>query len=430
MSHIYIRGGRQLHGDVEISGMKNAALGIIPAALLANDVVILENVPHIADITNMVQILQDLQVRISYLDEHTLRIDSRGLQNQPLASEAVHKMRASYYLIGALLGRYGKAAVGYPGGCNFVQRPIDLHLKGFEALGAKVDVGDLIYAEADHLHGANIFLDIVSVGATINIMLAAVLADGETIINNAAKEPHVVDTANFLNSMGARVSGAGTDRIVIRGVESLHGVTYQIIPDQIEAGTYMTAAVITGGDITVRNIIPKHMSAITAKLVDLGATIQEFDDAIRVSVHGPLSELMIKTAPYPGFPTEMQPVFVAMLALVPGSSMVTENVWDNRFSYVNQLVKMGADIRVDGRVAVIKGVDKLTGCEIEATDLRAGAAMVLAGLAAEGVTAVDNVKYIFRGYESMIEKLRGLGADIWYDGDEQNQPVVVEGKIG
>ena len=430
MSHIYIRGGHPLHGDVEISGMKNAALAIIPAALLADDVVVLENVPHIADITNMIQILQDLKVRITYLDEHTIRIDSRGLQNQALASEAVHKMRASYYLIGALLGRYGKAAVGYPGGCNFVQRPIDLHLKGFEALGAKVEVGDLIYAETDHLHGANIFLDIVSVGATINIMLAAVLADGETVINNAAKEPHGVDTANFLNSMGGRVSGAGTDRIVIRGVKSLHGANYQIIPDQIEAGTYMTAAVITKGDVTVRNIIPKHMSAITAKLVDLGATIQEFDDAIRVSVHGPLSELMIKTAPYPGFPTDMQPVFVAMLSLVPGSSIVTENVWDNRFSYVNQLVKMGADIHLDGRIAVIKGVEKLTGCEIEATDLRAGAAMVLAGLAADGVTAVDNVKYIFRGYESMIEKLRVLGADIWYDGDEQNQPVVVEGKIG
>ncbi|MBQ7063481.1 MAG: UDP-N-acetylglucosamine 1-carboxyvinyltransferase [Firmicutes bacterium] len=429
MERIYINGGNRLHGKVEISGAKNAAVALIPAALLADDVVELENVPHIADISSMVSVLKDLGVSIHYLDEHTLRIDSRGLVNRPADSEGVRKMRASYYLLGVLLGRFGSADVVFPGGCNFGIRPIDLHLKGFESLGATVEAKDRIQVRAEHLHGANIFLDVVSVGATINIMLAAVLADGTTVISNAAKEPHVVDTANFLNSMGANISGAGTDRIVIRGVRRLHGTTYQIIPDQIEAGTYMVAAAITGGDITVRNIIPKHMDSISAKLLDMGAFIEEFDDAIRVCAPEPLKDTVIKTAPYPGFPTDMQPQFMTLMSVVRGTSIITENVWDNRFQYVTQLHKLGADISVDGRVAVVKGVDHLDGCEVEATDLRAGAAMVLAGLAARGTTVITNVKYISRGYEAMVQKLVQLGADIRLEGAAAD-PIIVEGRVG
>lgn len=428
MERIRIQGEQPLKGSVCISGAKNAAVAIIPAALLADDLVELENVPHIADIKNLVAVLREMGVRINYKDEHTLMIDSRGLSNQCVDMEGVHKMRASYYLLGVLLGRFGKAEVAFPGGCNFGQRPIDLHLKGFEAMGATVDAGDVIRVEAPELCGANVFLDVVSVGATINIMLAAVRAKGTTIISNAAKEPHVVDTANFLNSMGAKISGAGTDRVVIRGVEKMHGTSYAIIPDQIEAGTYMVAAAITGGDVVVQNIIPRHMDAISAKLSEMGVTIEEMDDAIRVAVEKPLHEIVIKTAPYPGFPTDMQPQFMTLMSVVNGTSIITENVWENRFQYVAQLCKMGADISVDGRIAVVKGAKRLNGCTVEATDLRAGAAMVLAGLAARGTTTITNVKYIYRGYESMVQKLIALGADITCEG-ETLEPVLVEGNL-
>ena len=428
MERIRIQGEQPLKGSVCISGAKNAAVAIIPAALLADDLVELENVPHIADIKNLVAVLREMGVRINYKDEHTLMIDSRGLSNQCVDMEGVRKMRASYYLLGVLLGRFGKAEVAFPGGCNFGQRPIDLHLKGFEAMGATVDAGDVIRVEAKDLCGANVFLDVVSVGATINIMLAAVRAKGTTIISNAAKEPHVVDTANFLNSMGAKISGAGTDRVVIRGVEKLHGTSYAIIPDQIEAGTYMVAAAITGGDVVVQNIIPRHMDAISAKLSEMGVTIEEMDDAIRVAVERPLHEIVIKTAPYPGFPTDMQPQFMTLMSVVNGTSIITENVWENRFQYVAQLCKMGADISVDGRIAVVKGAKRLNGCTVEATDLRAGAAMVLAGLAARGTTTITNVKYIYRGYESMVQKLIALGADITCEG-ETPEPVLVEGNL-
>ena len=428
MERIRIQGEQPLKGSVCISGAKNAAVAIIPAALLADDLVELENVPHIADIKNLVAVLREMGVRINYKDEHTLMIDSRGLSNQCVDMEGVRKMRASYYLLGVLLGRFGKAEVAFPGGCNFGQRPIDLHLKGFEAMGATVDAGDVIRVEASELCGANVFLDVVSVGATINIMLAAVRAKGTTIISNAAKEPHVVDTANFLNSMGAKISGAGTDRVVIRGVEKLHGTSYTIIPDQIEAGTYMVAAAITGGDVVVQNIIPRHMDAISAKLSEMGVTIEEMDDAIRVAVEKPLHEIVIKTAPYPGFPTDMQPQFMTLMSVVNGTSIITENVWENRFQYVAQLCKMGADISVDGRIAVVKGAKRLNGCTVEATDLRAGAAMVLAGLAAKGTTTITNVKYIYRGYESMVQKLIALGADITCEG-ETPELVLVEGNL-
>ncbi|MFR8088087.1 MAG: UDP-N-acetylglucosamine 1-carboxyvinyltransferase [Lachnospirales bacterium] len=429
MEKIMIQGEHPLRGAVSISGAKNAAVAIIPAALLADDVVELENVPYIADIKNLVAVLKEMGIKIQYKDEHTLVIDSRGLKNQCVDMEGVRKMRASYYLLGVLLGRFGSAKVVFPGGCNFGLRPIDLHLKGFEALGATVDAKDIISVEAEELKGSNIFLDVVSVGATINIMLAAVLAKGTTVISNAAKEPHVVDTANFLNSMGARISGAGTDRIVIRGVEKLHGTSYTIIPDQIEAGTYMVAAAITGGDILVENIIPKHMDAISAKLSEMGVRIEEMDDAIRVTADRPLKPTMIKTSPYPGFPTDMQPQFMTLMAVTQGTSIITENVWENRFQYVAQLIKMGADINVDGRIAVVQGVKDLTGCEVEATDLRAGAAMVLAGLAAGGTTTITNIKYICRGYEAMVEKLYSLGAHISCDG-KSFDPIVLEGKLG
>lgn len=429
MERIMIQGEHPLKGSVCISGAKNAAVAIIPAALLADDIVILENVPYIADIKNLVAVLKEMDIHIHYEDTHTLVIDSRGLKNRCVDMEGVRKMRASYYLLGVLLGRFGSAQVAFPGGCNFGLRPIDLHLKGFEAMGAVVDAKDVISVQTNELKGANIFLDVVSVGATINIMLAAVLAKGTTIISNAAKEPHVVDTANFLNSMGAKISGAGTDRIVIRGVSRLHGTTYTIIPDQIEAGTYMLAAAITEGDITIRNIIPKHMDAISAKLTEMGAIVEEGDDSIRVRAVRPLKPTMIKTSPYPGFPTDMQPQIMTLMAVTRGTSIITENVWESRFQYVAQLRKMGADINVDGRIAVVQGVDRLQGCEVEATDLRAGAAMVLAGLAASGTTTITNVKYIYRGYEAMVQKLIELGACIHCEG-ERFEPVVLEGKLG
>ena len=412
MERIRIQGEQPLKGSVCISGAKNAAVAIIPAALLADDLVELENVPHIADIKNLVAVLREMGVRINYKDEHTLMIDSRGLSNQCVDMEGVRKMRASYYLLGVLLGRFGKAEVAFPGGCNFGQRPIDLHLKGFEAMGATVDAGDVIRVEASELCGANVFLDVVSVGATINIMMAASMAEGYTIIENCAREPHVVDVANFLNSMGANIKGAGTDVIRIRGVQKLHRTEYSVIPDQIEAGTFMFAAAATKGDITVKNVIPKHLEATTAKLLEIGCEVEEFDNAVRVVASKRLCSTNVKTLPYPGYPTDMQPQIGVALALAKGTSIVTESIFENRFKYMDELTRMGAVVRVEGNTAIITGVEKLSGARVSAPDLRAGAALVIAGLAADGITTIDDIVYIQRGYELFDEKLRSLGAEI------------------
>lgn len=428
MEKLVIHGQRPLKGNVQINGAKNAVLPILSAALLADDIVIIENIPKIADIDNMVEIIRSMNAKVEYLDEHTLRVDGRHLINECADSEAVRKMRASYYLLGVLLGRFKHARVAFPGGCDFGVRPIDQHIKGFEALGASVDAKSIIEIKARELKGTNIFLDVVSVGATINIMLAAVLAKGTTVIENAAKEPHVVDTASFLNSMGADIKGAGTDVIRIKGVQKLHGSTYAVIPDQIEAGTYMVAAAISGGDVTVENLIPRHMEAITAKLRESGVTVIEQDDSLRVISEGPHKPVKIKTLPYPGFPTDMQPQMMAYLATIPGTSIVNESVYDgNRFRYVEQLKRMGANIDVEGRIAVVDGVPALIGTEVEATDLRAGAAMVLAGLAAYGDTTVTSIKYIDRGYERMVDKLNAMGA--WIERVNETDPAPVEETI-
>ncbi|MCF0135446.1 MAG: UDP-N-acetylglucosamine 1-carboxyvinyltransferase [Lachnospiraceae bacterium] len=413
MDKLMVRRGNPLHGEVSISGSKNAALPIMIASLLCEDVVTLENVPDIADTKNITRIMKTLDVDVEYLDEHTLRIDSRHMTNRCADCEEVRKMRASYYYLGALLGRFGSARVAFPGGCNFGVRPIDLHIKGFEALGAVVSTQSIIEMKADNLMGARIFLDFASVGATINIMLAAVKARGTTVIENAAKEPHVVDTASFLNSMGADVKGAGTDTIRIRGVRKMHGSSYAIIPDQIEAGTYMVAAAISEGEVTIRNLIPRHMESISAKLREAGVRIAQGGDWITVSGRDcRLRPTKVKTMPYPGFPTDMQPQMMALLSIIQGTSMVNESVFDDRFRYVEELKKMGAHIDVEGHIAIVEGVDRLVGTEVQATDLRAGAAMILAGLAAEGTTYITNVEYIDRGYESMVEHFRDLGADI------------------
>lgn len=413
MDKLMIRGQHPLRGDVSISGSKNAALPILVAAALSEDVVILENVPEIADIKNLIKIFKILNVDVEYLDEHTIRIDSRDMQNNCADCEEVRKMRASYYFLGVLLGRFGSAKVAFPGGCDFGVRPIDLHIKGFEALGAVVSTQSIIDMKAENLLGTRIFLDFASVGATINIMLAAVKARGTTVIENAAKEPHVVDTANFLNSMGADVKGAGTDTIRIRGVRRMHGSNYAIIPDQIEAGTYMVAAAISAGDVTIHNLIPRHMESISAKLREMGVRVSEGDDWIRVVGEGcRFRPTKVKTMPYPGFPTDMQPQMMALLTTVQGTSMINESIYDDRFRYVEQLRKMGAHIDVEGHIAIVEGVEKLSGAEVAATDLRAGAAMILAGLAAEGLTYITNVDYIDRGYERMVERFQALGAEI------------------
>ena len=429
MEKIIIHGQKTLRGEVEINGSKNAAVAILPAALLANDIVILENVPDIADIKNLIQIMREMQVKVDRIDSHTLRIDSRHMINDCANSESVRKMRASYYLLGVLLGRFKNARVAFPGGCDFGVRPIDLHVKGFEALGAEVNAKAIIEMKARELVGTNIFLDIASVGATINIMLAAVLAKGTTVIENAAKEPHVVDTASFLNSMGADVKGAGTDVIRIRGVQKLHGSQYAIISDQIEAGTYMIAGAVTGGDVTITNVIPRHMDSVSAKLREIGITVIEKDETIRVIGSEHMKPTKVKTLPYPGFPTDMQPQMMVLLSMIPGTSMVNESIWDNRFRYVEQLKRLGANIDVEGHIAIIEGVDQLQGGEVVATDLRAGAAMVLAGLAAEGSTTITNIHYIDRGYEGMVRKLTKLGACIERTNDEEPQLTVVENKI-
>ncbi len=415
MDKFVIHGGKPLFGEVTVSGAKNAAVAIIPAAVLVDGVCRIENIPMVSDVIIQLEILRELGCGVRVLNRDTVEIDASTLRTSTAISDLNRKMRASYYLIGAFLGRFGKAEVAMPGGCNFGGvRPIDQHMKGFEALGAGVDIRNgIVYAQAENgLRGATVYMDVVSVGATVNIMLAACLAEGQTIIENAAKEPHIVDLANFLNSMGADIMGAGTDIIKIRGVGSLVGGFYSIIPDQIEAGTYMAAVAAAGGSVLVKNVIPKHMDCITAKLEELGAEIQEEDDSIRVTRSGPIHKIQVKTLPYPGFPTDMQPQLAAALCLAQGTSVVTEGVWENRFRYSDELRRMGARIQVDGKVAVIEGVEKLTGAPVRASDLRAGAALVIAGLAAEGTTEIEEIGYIERGYEDIVEKLRRLGADI------------------
>jgi len=411
-----IRGGNPLHGEIEISGAKNAAVAIIPAALMVDGVCRIENIPQISDVTLILQILQELGADVRTVNRTTVDIDCSRIRNRKVSMEQGSKIRASYYLVGALLGRFGWAEVPMPGGCDLGGRPIDQHIKGFAAMGAKVEVRngyiDAKCTNASRLTGGQVYLDIVSVGATMNIMLGAALADGMTVIENAAKEPHIVDLANFLNSMGADIRGAGTDVIKIRGADRLHGGTYSIIPDQIEAGTYMAAVAAAGGEVLIKNVIPKHLDCITAKLLEMGVDVEEQDEAVLVRRSGPLNRANIKTMPYPGFPTDMQSQIGAVLCTAQGTSIITEGVWDNRYRYVDELRRMGASIQVDGKVAVIEGVDHLTGAPVRACDLRAGAAMVIAGLAAQGVTEVESIHHIERGYENLVEKLSAVGADI------------------
>ncbi len=411
MEQYIMKGGLPLVGEVEIGGAKNAALAIIAAAIMTDETVIIENLPDVKDINVLLEAMQEIGASVIRVDRHTARINGGKIGAHSVDYEFIKKIRASYYLLGALLGKYKEASVPLPGGCNIGSRPIDQHIKGFEALGAVVKIeGGFINAKAENLHGAHIYLDMESVGATINIMMAASMADGNTVIENVAKEPHVVDVANFLNSMGANIKGAGTDVIKIKGVKRLHRTEYSIIPDQIEAGTFMFAAAATGGDVLVKNIIPKHMEGASAKLIEMGCTIEEYDDAIRVIGGKQIKPTRVKTAPYPGFPTDMQPQIAAALALANGTSMVTESIFENRFKYVDELARMGANIKVEGNRAVVMGVEKLTGARVSAPDLRAGAALVIAGLAAEGITIIDDIHYVQRGYERFEEKMQGLGA--------------------
>ena len=414
MEKYVILGGARLEGEVEISGAKNSAVALIVAALMVDDVCIIENVPRVSDTYVLIDIINQLGGKAEFIDKGVLRVDGRNVCCCDAPYEMVSKIRASSYLMGALLGRFGEARVAMPGGCDFGVRPIDLHLKGFVALGAEysVEAGGIVDIRSEHLAGASIYMDQVSVGATINVMLAAAMADGQTVIENAAKEPHIVDVANFLNSMGANIKGAGTDVIKIKGVEKLHGGTYTVIPDQIEAGTFMIAAAATGGDVVIKNIIPKHLDSISAKLLEMGVEIEEYDDSIRVYSNGELKKANVKTMPHPGFPTDLQPQILTLLTCAEGTSIVTENVWDNRFKYVEELRRMGANVSVDGRIAVVEGGSALTGSPVSSTDLRAGAALVIAGLMAEGVTEIYNIKYIDRGYEDFEIKLRTLGAQI------------------
>lgn len=414
MEQYIIKGGNPLVGEVEIGGAKNAALGILAAAIMTDDTVRIENLPDVNDINVLLEAIEGIGARVERLDRHTVKINGSTIGDISVDYEYIKKIRASYYLLGALLGKYKKAEVPLPGGCNIGSRPIDLHLKGFRALGAAVEIkhGAIVATASGGLHGSHIFMDTVSVGATINIMMAASMAKGHTIIENAAREPHVVDTANFLNSMGAEIKGAGTDVIRIRGVETLHATDYSIVPDMIEAGTYMFAAAATKGDVLIKNVIPKHLEAITAKLEEIGCEVEEFDDAVRVRAGRRLHRTHVKTLPYPGYPTDMQPQIAVTLALAEGTSIVTESIFENRFKYADELSRMGANIKVEGNSAIIDGVRKLTGARVSAPDLRAGAALVIAGLAADGVTVVDDIVYIQRGYENFEEKLRSLGAEI------------------
>lgn len=414
MEKIIINGGNRLTGEVEISGAKNAVVAIIPATILAEDVCRIENIPNISDVSAMIKILRRLGAEVKMINKNTLEIDTSHIRSNVVEHDMSKLLRASYYFIGALLGRFNHAKVAMPGGCCFGVRPIDQHIKGFEAIGATVSIEEnaMVDARADKLLGTSVYFDVVSVGATINLMLAAVKAKGLTIIENAAKEPHIVDLANFLNSMGADIRGAGTDVIKIRGVDKLHGCEYAIIPDQIEAGTYMVAAAATQGDVLIKNVIPKHLESISAKLIESGAVVEEFDDSVRVFADCRPNHCSIKTMPHPGFPTDMQPQFAVLLAVARGNSMVSESVWDNRFRYVEQLTRMGAKIIVDGKSAFIEGVDRLKGAPVKADDLRAGAAMIIAGLIATGTTEIEEIHHIQRGYDNIIEKMRSLGADI------------------
>lgn len=413
MEQYIMKGGNPLVGEVTIGGAKNAALGILAASIMTDDDVLIENLPDVRDINVLLEAIQEIGASVERLDRHTVKINAGHIKEVSVDDEYIRKIRASYYFIGALLGKYKSAQVPLPGGCNIGSRPIDLHLKGFRALGAKVEIErGAVLAHAIDLVGSHIYLDKVSVGATINIMMAAALAEGQTIIENVAKEPHVVDVANFLNSMGANIKGAGTDIIRINGVRKLHGTEYSIIPDQIEAGTFMCAAAVTRGDITIKNVIPKHLEAISAKLIEIGCEVVEFDDAVRVVGKPKQKHTNINTLPYPGFPTDMQPQMTVTLALADGTSIVTESIFENRFKYVDELARMGGCVKVEGNVAVIDGVDGFTGAQVNAPDLRAGAALVIAGLAAEGYTTVDEIGYIQRGYEHFEEKLKGLGAMI------------------
>ena len=415
MDKFCINGGKRLEGVVDISGAKNSVVAILPATLLAEGPCRIENIPNISDVKCMLEMLEAMGARIRAINPHTYEIDTSIISSYTVPYELTRHLRASYYLLGALLGRCSKARVAMPGGCDFGGvRPIDQHLKGFEMLGATVSMEEnaFVHARADHLTGNSIYMDVVSVGATMNVMLAAVEARGLTVIENAAKEPHIVDLANFLNSMGADVRGAGTDVIKIRGVDHMHGCDYSVIPDQIEAGTYMAAVAACGGDVLVRNVVPKHLESIIAKLVEAGVRVEEHDDAVRVIADKPLTKVNIKTMPHPGFPTDMQPQMAAALCLANGTSIVSEGVWDSRFKYVDQLTRMGAHIEVNGKVAIIQGVDHLNGCPVKAYDLRAGAAMIIAGLAAKGHTEIENIIFIDRGYENVVEKFSALGADI------------------
>ena len=413
MEKYIINGGIPLHGEVEISGAKNAAVAILPATILAAGKCVIENLPAISDVMVSLQILSELGARVRLINKNTYEIDTTYLSCTEVPNELSRQMRASYYFLGALLGRFGNAQVAMPGGCNLGPRPIDQHLKAFTALGAEdsVEYG-MINVHSDSLKGVHIFFDTVSVGATMNAMLSAVLAEGQTVLENVAKEPHVVDLANCLNMMGAEIRGAGTDVIRIRGVKSMHGCEYSIIPDQIEAGSYMVAAAVTGGDVTVRNVIPKHLEPITAKLRLAGCEVEEFDESVRVRRTGDLHPLKIKTMPHPGFPTDLQPLFAVMLCLAKGTSIITEGIWENRFRYADELAHMGANSQVDGQVAVIEGVDSLQAAPLRASDLRAGAALVVAALGAKGTSEVDETSHIERGYENIVEKFQALGADI------------------
>ena len=424
MKQYIIKGGRPLKGEVQIGGAKNAALGIVVAAIMADEPVLIENLPEVDDVKVLLDAIEGIGAIVERIYEHTVRINGAVINDVNVDDEYIRKIRGSYYLVGALLGKYKKAVVALPGGCQIGSRPIDQHLKGFEQLGANVTIHNgKIDAYADNLVGSHIYLDCPSVGATINIMMAACMAEGKTIIENPAKEPHIVDVANFLNSMGANIKGAGTDTIRIRGVEHLHGSEYSIIPDQIEAGTYMIAAAATGGDVYIRNVIPKHLEAITAKLIEIGAKVEEYDDCVRVYSTGRMGYANVKTMPYPGFPTDMQPQMVTLLALSEGVSIVTETIFETRFKYISELRRMGSNINVEGNAAIITGVDGFSGAMVSAPDLRAGAALVIAALVAEGFSTVEQIQYIERGYENFEEKIRGLGGQIEKVDDDDEKAI-------
>lgn len=420
MEQYVIKGGNPLYGEVEIGGAKNAALAILAAAIMTDETVTIDNLPNVRDINVLLQAIEEIGAHVERVDIHKVKINGSFIRGVNVDNEFIRRIRASYYLIGALLGKYKHAEVALPGGCDIGSRPIDLHMKGFRSMGADIDIAHgLVIARAKELRGTHIYMDKVSVGATINIMMAAAMADGKTVIENAAKEPHVVDVANFLNSMGANIRGAGTDVIRIVGVEKLHATEYSVIPDQIEAGTFMFAVAATGGNVLVKDVIPKHLEATTAKLLEVGCQVEEFDDSVRVISDGHLKHTQVTTLPYPGFPTDMQPQMAVLLGIAEGTSTVTESIFENRFKYVDELTRMGADIKVESNIAIISGVKRYTGARVNAPDLRAGAALVIAGLAADGITVVDDIYYIQRGYEALEEKLTKIGAKIARVEDEK-----------